>query len=214
MSHTNSQTWVNPLVAERDKFELITTNVSRLFVFSREESPFYPRNLAEWLDHREVMARARATLITRRLTARECYFKVSRSANPPLKRPFDGRVFRDNLTSVTAERTMWCKRWEHLTGYEASWPSIAELKYEGEDRAESFVGRYLPLPRFRANETVPAKDCISLPESWPPFDMLNKVPTEDDVLSRLYGVDEVLEQDIPNLIGATLLAALDPEEVF
>lgn len=120
----------------------------------------------------------------------------------------------DNLTSVTAERTMWCKRWEHFSGYEAAWPTIAELKYEGEDRAESNVGRYLPLPRFRTNETVPAKDCISTPESWPIFDMLNKPPTEDDVLSRLFGVDEVLEEDIPNLLGTTLLTALDPTDIF
>lgn len=213
-SYTTSRTWISPTLAETDRFQTVTASLSRLFIFSRELSPFCPQSLTEWIEHREAMARAQVTLTTRQVEAKQWYSQLIKEANPPLQKPFGGRIFFDNRTSVTAESTMWCARWDHLRTYEASWPSHPEMEYEGDGRAETAYGRFLPLPRLRPNPTAPVHDCRLSTALWYPFDKLQKILTEDDVFSRLFRIDEFLEVDIPDLLNISLIEAIDTIEIL
>ena len=71
-------------------------------------------------------------------------------------KPFlDGKTFDDNRSAVLAHETIWAL-WSLSTDThpEALWPDRTEFQYEGDDRAKSDVGRFLPLPRKPGNATV------------------------------------------------------------
>lgn len=53
-------------------------------------------------------------------------------------------------------KTIWCMDW--MNGKDddpAPWPSLAEMKWEGDDRAKTACGRFLPLPREPGAPGIP-----------------------------------------------------------
>ena len=115
-------------------------------------SPFIPQNYPAWVEHRASMSAMKVADTKRDIALRE---SKSYTAARVVLRPLDGKSFTDNRSAVLAHETIWAE-WFIPTKERpaAPWPDRSELQYEGDDRAKSAVGRFLPLPRKPGNETV------------------------------------------------------------
>ena len=114
----------------------------------------------------------------------------------------------DNRSTVLCQKTIWCSKWD-LKIDKAPWPTLTELKWEGDDRANTSVGRFLPLPRESGNATVAWHHLRMLPAFE--FDEVRKIPTLEDILLP---VDEIDEDKVPQLLNAEILDAIDSDDIF
>ncbi|KAI9750313.1 MAG: hypothetical protein M1815_001880 [Lichina confinis] len=114
------------------------------------KSTMVPATFSEWLDHQlEMLIVERRTIETRYAAeVDEVFLMGLKEPVLPVMPPHDGRG------AVLAQPTVWCP-YPYVTGrHEASWPSIKEYEWEGDGRAKSGFGRFLPLMRVRDNATV------------------------------------------------------------
>lgn len=228
MSYSHSKKWVSTAQREQQRWRGIETDLRRNF----PKSPFPPRTYAEWVEH-QLAQRKRAlqskihkaeSLNDNQQWFYEEGFDPSRKGQgrqylshegswlgiqprppPPITAPLHGRTFNDGRSAVLAEPTIWQREIaDVLPGREvASWPNTAEYKWEGDDRARSGVGRYLPLPRASGNDTVAWHQRPMLEPL--PFDAVRKVPTMEEVYSP---VEEIPTADICSLVNRGVLIAV------
>lgn len=155
---------------------------------------------------------------------------------PPIRKPFDGKVFRDNRTSVLALESIWCMSYNEGKGRElAPWPPMEELMFEGQGRVstERIHGRFLPLPRepgdptqnFMTRQLVEPFEFDNVtyyPSTYPQYTE-SPYPTEDDTFFRHYRVDDLeftdpvngaYDDDAVHALGTDLLALLDPRDQY
>lgn len=154
MSYTNSKTWVAPKMAEQEKFDIARTNLERMEFIPR--SPFVPRSMEAWLAHRIAYAEDCKQDELKRLSDKQ-------AASGPtviggrvrVMLPLNGKRFHDNRSAVLASKSIWTLWYEPTEGYpQAPWPSLEEMKEEGDERNTSGFGRFPALPRVPGNETV------------------------------------------------------------
>ena len=124
---------------------------------------------------------------------------------PPIATPFGGKAFDDGRSAVLGRPSIWRSDMEATapSRQTAPWPNATEYKWEGDDRARSGVGRYLPLPRAGGNDTVAWHQRPMLEPL--PFDAVRKVPTMEDVYSP---VDEIPDADVCLLMSGGILIAV------
>lgn len=117
---------------------------------------------------------------------------------PAIAPPIHGRSFTDGRSAVLGMPSIWRNGTaDAIPGrMTAPWPNAAEYKWEGDDRARSGVGRYLPLPRAGGNDTVAWHQRPMLEPL--PFDAVRKVPTKEDVYSP---VDANPDADISSVLN-------------
>ena len=175
MSHSQSKTWSSSQQQERQKFSR-AQNLLRHFV---PDSPFCPKNAQEWIAHRAAMQAMEMKSMSRKIEhkkmmkdkaivpVRNSIFirRDESGSNLSLRISFSpgGQqnhfLCMDDKSSVLARPSIWLPYIRPTPGHPiAPWPDIEELRYEGDDRAKSGVGRYLPLPRRPGNETVTWKE--------------------------------------------------------
>ena len=174
MSYTSSKTWVAPKMAEQEKFDITRTNLERMEFIPR--SPFVPRTMDEWLAHRIAFAEDAKQDELKRLSDKQA------ASGPAIiggrvrvLLPFCGKHFRDNRSAVLALKSTWTPWYEPTELYpQAPWPSLEEMKEEGDERNTSGFGRFPALPRVPGNETVVWKQKnVIVPY---PFDGVWKLP--------------------------------------
>ncbi|KAF2005088.1 hypothetical protein P154DRAFT_352793 [Amniculicola lignicola CBS 123094] len=95
----------------------------------------------------------------------------------------------DDTSYVLSSKTIWCVNWKNGKEEIADWPSIAELKWEGDDRAKTNVGRFLPLPRERGAPGMPWNQLEVVKQHG--LDRVWLPPTEEDIIAP---VDEIPEE--------------------
>jgi hypothetical protein len=158
-----------------------------------------PNTFQEWREHRIAVLEADRAREERKLQQLEASLGM-----PKVASSFGHLVRPDDRATVLAMPTIW--RLGPVTSEDsAPWPSLQELKWEGDDRARTGVGRFLPLPRENGNPTVAWHQRKVVPGQE--FDQVRKVPTaEDVVLSQL-------EDDSPPayLINSELWEAIDSD---
>ncbi|KAJ4321018.1 hypothetical protein N0V94_003076 [Neodidymelliopsis sp. IMI 364377] len=109
-----------------------------------------------------------------------------------------------NYSRILGEKTIWCKDWQNGKEEVAPWPCMAELKWEGDDRAKTGVGRYPPLPREQGPKGLPWNQ-LQVVEQFP-LDQIARIPTMEDVYLP---VDEIDEEVKYNLLNKDLEDAMD-----
>lgn len=135
-------------------------------------------------------------------------------AKTAVKPVLEGKTFPDNRSTVLCHETIWAP-WSTATEThpEALWPDRTEFQYEGDDRAKSAVGRFLPLPRKPGNETVNWKAREQL-QPYRPLDhvgMFKEDGTPDiDMRQSCDGLHQgrEYEEAVSLLLGKALIAEL------
>lgn len=197
-----SNIWMSPQQMEQKSFDNWIFSMNQIC----RNSPFVPTTMVEWLEYRRFVKEAQILQAEKKLQmARGAGAQVS---NVTIVKPFLGKVFfdREPRSAIFWEQTIWCHS-GNLKQQRADWPSMEELRWEGDDRARSGVGRFPPIPRWTPDDTICWKQCepvltYSLDRVW-------LTPTMEDIIAP---VDEIEEEDIPALISKDLLDALDPDE--
>ncbi|KAF5846586.1 hypothetical protein GGP41_004660 [Bipolaris sorokiniana] len=164
----------------------------------------------DYVAHCEAMTRSKANNLTRQTKTKEEAGEYS-SAIPPETQAFLRRCGLNgnfdevgNSGRVLGEHTIWCKNWQNGKEEVAPWPSFSEMRWEGDDRAKTGVGRFLPLPR---EPGPPGLTWSQLPaiEQYP-MDQVFQIPTMEDVYLP---VDPDIEPDYEYLWSKELEKEID-----
>jgi hypothetical protein len=178
----NSRTWMSAEAQAQQEWMVIRNSMRRQFKNS---------NVAKWkhndyIAHREAMIAAQATELANKLRAKEEALSLR---IPPIPQDTQQNLHKwglfgnfaqvGNFGCVLGEQTIWCHDWLNGKDEIAPWPSIAELKWEGDDRAKTGVGRFFPLPR---EEGPPGLSWNQLPiVDQYPIDQVARIPTMEDI---------------------------------
>jgi hypothetical protein len=148
-AHSQSKTWKSSDTKEKDQYARLSTLLHHYV----PESPFVPRTYAVWVQHRASMNAMELDNVKSDIAIKQSRNTVA--AKVPIKPVLGGKEFTDNRSAVLSHKTVWAT-WSLPTDEhpEVLWPDRTEFQYEGDDRARSDVGRFLPLPRKPGNETV------------------------------------------------------------
>ncbi|KAL6152680.1 hypothetical protein ACJQWK_11170 [Exserohilum turcicum] len=205
----NAHTWMSPDAQEQQDFLIIRNSMRRLF----KQSDVAKWKLSDYVAHREAMVATEANKLARQVKQKEQTRSfsslIAQDTEDFLRRcGLDGN-FKEigNCGRVLGEQTIWCRDWTNGKEEVAPWPSIAEMKWEGDDRAKTGVGRFLPLPR---EDGPPGLMWNQLPvvEQYP-MDQVCKIPTMEDVYLPIdyhiepdheYLWSKQLEQDMDALL--------------
>lgn len=205
MSHSRSSSWVSEATRLKERFHTIMLSLRYMFPHSEVGG----WELADWLEHRQELVEATGRHLGRAVALKQELVRLESQGLPPLRQAFDGKIFPQNLGSVLAMPTIWCFAWRVPWKIGAPWPSRVEMRWEGDDRARTRNGRFLPLPREPGNESVvwshlPMVKSFELDQVW-------RVPTLEDTHLP---VDEIEEHEIPNPWIEDLLNEIDDVDIF
>lgn len=205
-SHTQSRSWSSQTRIEEEAWIRLQKQFTYLKVKS---SPFLPTDLRSYLKHKQEfteykcaqeMKRIKATVHYARSTgwlsleleevaAKYCNLIQLLGGTQLLKVTevcMGGFFWRDGLGAVCAERTDFCPldwRSEEQQRKEAAWPSIAEMKWDGDDRLiNADFGRFTPVPRSEAYDWrlgVPTGSSIGGRDGHPIWNGIGQVPWQE-----------------------------------
>lgn len=190
--YRNSRTWMSPDVQAQQDFLVIRNSMRRQF----KNAEVAKWKLGDYIAHREAVIASQAEQLARKVQMRETASTLD-SAIPletqeclrkwGINGNFDEH---GNKGRVLGESTIWCKDWANGKDEIAPWPSIAEMKWEGDDRAKTGVGRFLPLPREQGPPSL-SWNTLPVVDQYP-LDQIAKIPTMEDVYLP---VDDQIEDE-------------------
>jgi hypothetical protein len=191
-SFRNSRTWISPDAQVQQEFLMVRNAMRRLF----KNSDIAKWKLSDYAAHKEAMLASQANKLASKVKNKEDARSISSPISSDIQKVLTKCGLEGNFDEVgnfsraLGEQTIWCNDWENGKDEIAPWPSMAEMKWEGDDRAKTGVGRFLPLPR---EEGPPGLMWNQLPaiEQYP-IDQVCKIPTMEDVYLP---VDYYIEED-------------------
>ncbi|KFH46757.1 hypothetical protein ACRE_024370 [Hapsidospora chrysogenum ATCC 11550] len=146
---SQSKRWVSQETKERAAFQKL---MQTLHYMRADKSPFVPQTPAALTAFRVAQTERKSRRLSEELNRRMLQLarrKRSEAHEEPGAQPklelFRGKTPRDGLSPVFASDTCFNK--DIPCAMRVEWPSLAELKEEGEKRAARY-GRYFPLPRL------------------------------------------------------------------
>lgn len=150
-SWSQSKRWVSSETKERRAFQKMVLNLQFM---KADQSPFIPNTPAELTKFKISLAEAKRQKLTTEVEILEEKNRnkelAKASGSMPVPQPqvllFNGRQMEDKLSPVFAAQNCFNKEDTAKACQRVEWPSLAELKEEGDKRAR--FGRYLPLPRM------------------------------------------------------------------
>ena len=121
-------------------------------------SPFVPDTYDGYLGHLASVKAANAKKGALQVQKRELEMSLKRRGQPKVESIFANRKFTDGMSAVMCLETMWSTWYEPTAARpQAPWPGQDEMDEEGNQRNASVngnFGRFPPLPRVPANDTV------------------------------------------------------------
>ncbi|KAF9772815.1 hypothetical protein IL306_009455 [Fusarium sp. DS 682] len=147
-SWSQSKRWTSFATKERQAFQKMMANLRYM---SADQSPFVPQSPVELTAFKANLAESK----TRKLDQEVKQRLAKTNANidegvenkvKPMVKLLRGKKFEDRLSPVFAASNCF-NRSRIKPPYAAEWPTLAELKEEG-DKRSSRQGRCLPLPRL------------------------------------------------------------------
>ena len=208
VTHTNSRTWVNPRMAEHERWLEVERNLKKMELIPR--SPFVPHTFEQWLAFRQGRLEDERAEQYKKLSSRQSSGAYIQGSSEPVKimPAMGGREFFDGFSTVLCMPTMW-NPWSSPTEIlpQALWPCAEEMKEEGDERNTSKFGRFLSLPRVPGNDTVVWKQKKHLRSL--DFDEVWRLPNAETFMEmrRRTEADEMSKME--GLIGQDLSDALD-----
>jgi hypothetical protein len=168
---------------------------------------FKKSDLAKWkytdfIAHREAMLASEKAHVERQVKAKEeenqRQLSLSHEQNEYTK--ILGRTvtstlnIEGNRSLVLGEQTIWCVDWKNGKEEIAPWPTFAEMKWEGDDRAKTSVGRFLPLPREMGAPGI-AWSLLQAVEQYE-MDRVGRIPTLEDIYLPVDEIDDDVKYDL------------------
>ena len=175
------------------------------------ESPFKPSSRTVFLHDCRLYAQAKAAVAARKAASR-LQWQSSAKSNWTA---YNGTKFEGHEPcprgTVLNEHTIWVPM-EWYPEFEAisPWPNLEQMKYEGDDRANSrsgrSFGRFLALPRLPSNNPTVAWTMWNV-VPFQSFDMVWPIPTAYDIY--LPEENEMPREEIPGYLNNDLMGAIE-----
>lgn len=174
-SFRTSRTWMSPEAQLQQEFLMVRNSMRRLF----KNSDVAKWKLPEFTAHKEAMLKAKKAALDRAVKQKEleqdlqapqwfrendeglrkhCFLQIVQEISNSLTGkliPGASLETTGNISRVLGVKTIWCHDWETGKDDIAPWPSLPEMKWEGDDRAKTNCGRFLPLPREEGAQGIP-----------------------------------------------------------
>lgn len=209
-SHTNSRTWTNKLVVEKERWQRVEDSLGRMNLL---RSSVVPKTLKDWLAHQRGRTDAKREREQRKLDDMNRSLRDPRlpSAGRPVKigPAFRGRAFEHkNYCSVLVFPSVWARMYEPpAERLDPLWPCTEEMKEEGDERNTSGFRRFPALPRVPGNDTVQYK--LKAIQPFLPFDAIWELPTKQSVEATNKKPSPEETGKMEAYLGRSLLDALD-----
>ncbi|KAM0340715.1 hypothetical protein ACHAPU_010387 [Fusarium lateritium] len=146
---SQSKRWTSFATKERQAFQKMTSNLRYM---SADQSPFVPQTPAELTAFKAALAESKTKKLDQEVQQRLAKSNAKTTDDDdeikvePVMELLGGRKFDDYLSPLFAASN--CFNDAQLNApFGAEWPSLAELKEEG-DKRSARQGRCLPLPRM------------------------------------------------------------------
>lgn len=192
----NSKTWMSPDSKAMQDFVVVRNAMRRLFKYSEVAKWKY----GDYIAHREALVASEKARLGRLLKAKEEEQK-RQLANPTDSYTkalgqlvTEGLHVGGNVSLVLGEKTIWCTDWQNGKDEIAPWPTFAEMKWEGDDRAKTSVGRFLPLPREMGAPGITWSQ-LQVVEQYP-LDQVARIPTMEDIYLPIDEIDDNVKYDL------------------
>ncbi|KAF1977833.1 hypothetical protein BU23DRAFT_564697 [Bimuria novae-zelandiae CBS 107.79] len=203
----SSRTWVSPEAQHQQEFLMIRNAMRRLF----KNSEVAKWKLADYTAHKEAILAAQKAALDRALQQKTLEqhldpidFDTRKVGSIRKLIPGASMVMTGNTSRVLGMKTIWCLDWENGKDEIAPWPSLTEMKWEGDDRAKTNCGRFLPLPREQGAANIQWHQ-LHVVEQYV-LDRVQCIPTMEDIYAP---IEEIEEDKIPEFLNQGLLEALD-----
>lgn len=198
--HNQSRKWTSPEAKGRDEFRIVRNAMQRLF----------PRSEVAKMTEVQYQEHKRQFLADR---AEELSAKASSNEHGPtlhiMPGFMDALIHEANFSAVLRQKTIWCVNWENGKDEIAPWPTFAEMRWEGDDRAKTDCKRFLGLPREEGHPQIHWQQLNVVPQY--PLDEVARIPTMEDTHLPI--------EDIPVLrvfdfVNKDLLEDIDENNVY
>lgn len=140
-SHTASRKWLSPREIQKKKFRRMKNVINDQFPDSEvgewDFDSYTQHNLDVYDVKKEELIKKTAQMANRQASIVPAY------------PAFGGKQFNDGRGTVLCNSTIWTHDWDNVA--RSAYPSKAELRYEGIERAKTNCRRCLPIPRMPAS---------------------------------------------------------------
>jgi hypothetical protein len=220
-SHTSSRTWVSPKTKQFRRWRRIKTLIDEHFPHSDVAKWDFDDYVQHTLDKHDAsiqfmnkhIAQQQGNSAIGDSEGVSLYGRKALETNSHERHPTTGAMINKGWSAVLGIPTIWTGFWDHPEAdVRTLWPCKSEMKYEGVERAKTHCRRKLPLPRLPpSNATV---QWYMQPPIMPlAFDhgiTFDIIPLDPEDVYLEY--DSPLDQDIPKLLNAGLLEAIQEAE--
>ncbi|KAF9698493.1 hypothetical protein EKO04_003651 [Ascochyta lentis] len=205
--YRNAHAWVSEEARAAQEFLVVRNSMKRMF----KNADVSKWKVTDYIAHREALTVSAANKLAQKVRDKdeETVLRV-----PPISPQQQDMMKRCGLNGnfdqtgnygrILGEKTIWCKDWQNGKDEIAPWPCLAEMKWEGDDRAKTGVGRYPPLPREQGPVGLPWNQLQAVEQY--PLDQIARIPTMEDVYLP---VDEIDEEVKYGLLNKDLEDAMD-----
>lgn len=174
------------------EFVIVRNAMRRLF----KNSEVSKWKLVDYLAHQKDMLASSQNYTNRKIAANEAFSRAAASTTSvldeyctSLRDQVIANLYTEgNISLVLGEKTIWCQDWQNGKDEIAEWPTQAEMKWEGDDRAKTSVGRFLPLPREMGAPGIIWSQ-LQVVEQYP-LDQVARIPTMEDIYAPVDEIDE------------------------
>ncbi|KAF3048197.1 hypothetical protein E8E12_011192 [Didymella heteroderae] len=194
-----SHAWISDEACAAQEFLVVRNSMKRQF----RNSEVAKWKVADYIAHCEAVMASKAKKLAQQAQSKEdeANFKV-----PPISPSTQDMMRRcglqgnfeqvSNYGQALGAKTIWCKDWKNGKDDIAPWPTLAELKWEGDDRAKTGVGRFPPLPREQGPPGIPWNQLQAIEQY--PIDQIARIPTMEDVYLPVDEIDDEAKYDLLN----------------
>jgi hypothetical protein len=206
----NSSMWMSDEQKQYQNFIVIRNAMKRLF----KNSEVAKWKIHDYISHREAMVASEKARLAQCLKIMEEDMAQTAKRTPQEEEYTKALAYctmatlnlNGNRSLVLGEKTIWCVDWQNGKEEVSPWPSFAEMKWEGDDRAKTGVGRFLPLPRENGAPGLIWSQ-LQVIEQYR-LDQVQLIPTMEDVYAPIDEIDDNVKY---NLITKDLEDAMDAQ---
>ncbi|KAH6618931.1 hypothetical protein C7974DRAFT_441521 [Boeremia exigua] len=198
-SHRNTRAWVSEETRIAQEFLTIRNSMRRVF----KNADVAKWKVSDYIAHREAMMASATKKLAQQAQDREEGVNLYSLPIPPKTQDMmrlcglSGNFEQiGNYSRALGEKTIWCADWQSGKDEISPWPCLAEMKWEGDDRAKTGVGRYPPLPREQGPIGLPWNQLQAVDQY--PLDQIARIPTMEDVYLPVDEIDDSVKYDLLN----------------